>query len=129
MLSKKAGNLCQKSRPIVQNTGGEKFVRNLLIVLLHVIVNLLFSKLSKVFKGRTIRYLRGGGLGNFSGHEFFFIPELLAIIFFSATFLCTIFFLDDLKKFSRTVRRKVRRRGGSRGINFSDCRKNTILMF
>ena len=43
-------------------------------------------------KGRTIRYLRGG-LGNFSVHEFFFIPQLLARIFFSATFLCTIFFL------------------------------------
>ena len=29
-----AGNLCQKSRPIVQNTGGgEEFVRNLLIVI------------------------------------------------------------------------------------------------
>ena len=33
VLSKKAGNLCQKSRPIVQNTGGEEFVRNLLIVI------------------------------------------------------------------------------------------------
>ena len=43
-------------------------------------------------KGRTIRYLRGG-LGNFSVHEFFFNPQLLARIFFSATFLCTIFFL------------------------------------
>ena len=33
-LSKKAGNVCQKSRPIVQNTGGrEEFVRNLLIVI------------------------------------------------------------------------------------------------
>ena len=51
VLSKKAGNLCQKSRPIVQNTGGgggvcEKFVN---CYCLHVIVNLLFSKLSKVF--------------------------------------------------------------------------------
>ena len=34
-------------------------------------------------KGRTIRYLRGG-LDNFSVHEFFFIPQLLARIFFSA---------------------------------------------
>ena len=45
MLSKEAGNLCQKSRPIVQNTGGgEEFVRNLLIVIVTCIVNLLFSK-------------------------------------------------------------------------------------
>jgi hypothetical protein len=35
----------------------------------------------------------GGGVGNFSVHEFFFIPQLLARNFFSATFLCTIFFL------------------------------------
>jgi hypothetical protein len=40
----------------------------------------------------------GGGLGNFSVHEFFFIPQLLARIFFSATFLCTIFFLRWPKK-------------------------------
>jgi hypothetical protein len=33
VLSKKAGNLCQKLRPIVQNTGGGKeFIRNLLQV-------------------------------------------------------------------------------------------------
>ena len=46
-------------------------------------------------KGRTIRFLReGGGLRNFSVHEFFFIPQLLARIFFlQRSFNCTIFFL------------------------------------
>jgi hypothetical protein len=42
--------------------------------------------------GTDIRYLMGG-LGNFSVHEFFFFPQLLGRIFFSAPFLCTIFFL------------------------------------
>jgi hypothetical protein len=42
--------------------------------------------------GPGIRYLRGG-LGNFAVHEFFFYPQLLARIFFSATFpLHDIFF-------------------------------------
>jgi hypothetical protein len=57
----------------------------------------------------------GGGLGNFSVHEFFFYPQLLARIFFSATFLCTIFFLKWPKNFFRKVLRKSRRREGGGG--------------
>jgi uncharacterized membrane protein YgcG len=79
---------------------------------------------------------RGGGLGNFSVHEFFFIRQLLARILFSATFLCTIFFLRCPKQFFPESSSKSSSTGvgggggggggggwGRGGINFFDCRK------
>ena len=62
-----------------------------------------------------------GGLGNFSVNEFFFIPQLLARIFFSATFLCTIFFLKWPKKIFPES--SSMGGGGGRHKFFFDCRK------
>ena len=54
------------------------------MLFLAVVQDLFTSRclvLKLVYKGRTIRYLRGG-LGNFSVHEFFFHPPIACKNFF-----------------------------------------------